>query len=184
MTKDREEKSRSTTTKMGDHRRRILKRSLWAILLVIIALSLWSWQTKRPSAPAVTLTTLKGHSLKLENLKGKVVLVNFWATYCPSCIEEMPQLKALYERYHQANFTVLAIAVQGDTLAYIRNFVAQNHLPFTIAFDARGNIARAFGDILLTPTSFLIDKQGRIAQRYIGKLNVEKIAHFIETENR
>lgn len=124
----------------------------------------------RPTpAPQPTVTALSGQSLPLASLKGKVVLINFWATSCPGCVKEMPDLAALYQNNRAAGFEVVAVAMQYDPPEYVRNFTREKALPFTVALDADGSASQAFGGVKLTPTSFLIDRRGNLVQQFIGE---------------
>lgn len=158
-----------------------MKKILIALFLFLVACmaaySLWFSATP---APAVTISTLDGRKVDLAALKGQVVLVNFWATSCPGCVEEMPQIRQMYQQYAKSGFTVIAVALDYDSPDYIKAFVAKNQLPFMIAHDSQGTIAKAFGDIQLAPTSFLIDRQGRIVKRYIGVMDFKEVRRLIE----
>ncbi len=80
----------------------------------------------------------------------------------------MPRLATLYRQYHASGFELIAVAMSYDDAAQVRRFASEQQLPFTVVYDSQGNIARAFGDIKLTPTAFLIDANGRIAKQIIG----------------
>lgn len=143
-------------------------------LLVILALGAGGyWLVSRPvtAAPAVTFSTLTGQQLALSELRGKVVLVKFWATSCVTCVAQMPANVENFNKYHDKGFEIVAVAMQYDPANYVVNFVDSRKIPFTVALDTMGNVARAFGDVKLTPTAFLIDKQGNIIKRYVGDYN-------------
>jgi thiol-disulfide isomerase/thioredoxin len=112
--------------------------------------------------------------------QGGKVLINFWATSCPSCVEEMPLLSQLHQEYKTQGFKVIAVAMSYDDPALISRFVAQRKLPFPVVFDRDGTIAQHFGDILLTPTNILINEQGRILYKKIGHPDPNKIRQAIE----
>lgn len=162
-----------------------MKKVLIALCLVAVAgmaaYSLWFSATP---APGFTYTTLAGQKVDSESLKGKVVLVNFWATSCPGCVEEMPQIRQMYRQYGKSGFEVVAVAMNYDNLDYIKAFVAKNQLPFMVTFDSQGSIAKAFGDIQLTPTSFLIDRSGHIVKSYVGVMNFAEIRQLIAKSTR
>ena len=139
------------------------------VLVVVVALSAYFIVAQKSSAPAIALTTLQGEKLELTALQGKVVLVNFWATSCTTCIKEMPALVATHEKFAARGYETVAIAMDYDTPDFIRAYVQKSGLPLKIAHDADGGAARAFGDIRLTPTTFLIDRQGNIIKRYLGE---------------
>jgi peroxiredoxin len=122
----------------------------------------------RESAPNVAYTLLDGSKAQFQSLRGKVVLVNFWATSCTTCVHEMPQIVATHEKFKAQGYDTLAVAMSYDPPAYVANFAESRRLPFGVAIDNTGDIAKRFGDVRLTPTSFLVDKQGGIVKRYVG----------------
>lgn len=127
--------------------------------------------TMRPArmvAPQVRYHLLDGQILSTQSLTGQVVWVNFWATSCTTCVAEMPQITATFERFRSQGFTTIAVAMQYDAPANVASFAESHRLPFGVAIDNTGAIAHGFGDVALTPTSFLINKQGQIVERYQG----------------
>ena len=120
-------------------------------------------------APEVTFTLLSGQPLKMSALRGKVAIVHFWATSCTTCIKEMPQLIRVYEQLHPRNLEVIAVAMSYDPPMYVSNYTQTRQLPFNVAMDSDGRIARAFGNVQLTPTSFVIDQRGNIIKHYVGE---------------
>ncbi|WMW80166.1 TlpA disulfide reductase family protein [Undibacterium cyanobacteriorum] len=153
------------------------------LLLALIAAATWMWSgSQRVAAPSVEYTNLKGEKLGTQSLRGKVYLVNFWATSCSTCIAEMPEMIRTYEKYRAKGFDFVAVAMSYDPPNYVLNFTETRALPFHVALDVEGKLANAFGDIKLTPTTFLIDKQGRIVKRYIGKPSFEELEQLIEKE--
>ena len=140
--------------------------SIVAILGVVLFLALSL--LKREQAPAATFNTLKGEQLTTTSLRGKVVLVNFWATSCGSCLAEMPQMVGTFNKYRERGFEMVAVAMSYDPPQYVQNYAETRQLPFTVALDTTGSNAKAFGDVQLTPTAFLIDKDGNILKRFVG----------------
>ncbi|MCL2657667.1 MAG: TlpA family protein disulfide reductase [Betaproteobacteria bacterium] len=142
-----------------------------SILALLAALAAGGWFAfgQQKSAPDVSVTRLNGQTLETSTLRGKVVFVNFWATTCTTCVHEMPKVVATYEKFAPQGFETLAVAMDYDNPAWVRDYVQRAGLPFTVALDSKGDAARAFGGVRLTPTSFLIDKQGRIVQQYLGE---------------
>lgn len=135
-------------------------------------------------APAVSYTLLDGHRSDLASLRGKVVLVNFWATDCAPCVEEMPELAALWRRHSPAGFQMLAVAMSYDPPALVSNFANARALPFGVVIDNTGEFAGRFGGVNFTPTSVLIDKHGAIVRRWIGKTDVAALGAQIEELQR
>ena len=130
-------------------------------------------------APAVSYTLLDGRHGDLAALRGRVVLVNFWATSCAPCVEEMPALAANWRRFSPQGFETLAVSMQYDPPALVSNFAKARALPFAVAIDNTGEIAHRFGDVQYTPTSLLINKRGQIVRRWIGKTDFAALAPLI-----
>ena len=133
-------------------------------IAIYIALSFF----KKEPAPAVIFKTISGEQITPASLRGKVVLVNFWATSCTSCIEEMPQMVETYNKYKGRGLEFIAVAMSYDPPNYVLNYAQTRQLPFKVALDTDGAAAKSFGDVALTPTTFLIDKDGVILKRYVG----------------
>ncbi|HAN55287.1 MAG TPA: thioredoxin [Betaproteobacteria bacterium] len=131
--------------------------------------------TQKTTAPEVTFTDLNGKKISMQSLRGKMVLVNFWATSCPGCITEMPLIVETYKRYHAKGFEVIAVAMAYDPPNYVMRFNQERALPFPVALDIQGNLARQFDNVQLTPTSFLIDQNGHIVEQTIGELDFVKL---------
>lgn len=136
--------------------------------------------TAATPAPQVTFVSLKGERISTADLRGRVVLVNFWATDCVICLKEMPQLVATYERYRARGFETVAVAMRHDPPNHVVAYVEKNALPFTVALDPVGDLAKAFGEVKLTPTTFVIDRRGRIAARILGEPDFGKLHRLIE----
>lgn len=135
---------------------------------------------QKPAAPQTVFTALNGEKIALDSLRGKVVLVNFWATSCPGCIKEMPDLVKTWQKYHSRGLETIAVAMSYDPPEYVSQFAEKNGLPFTVALDASGAVAQAFGNVRLTPTTFVIDKQGKIIQQYVGEPDFAQLHALIE----
>ena len=149
--------------------------------LAIAGVGFWQFGGFSSAAPSVSFTTLKGDTFTTEQLKGKVVLVKFWATSCVTCIAQMPGTIAHYNQLSPKGFDTIAVAMDYDPLSYVKNFTESRKLPFKVVHDANGEIAKAFGDVKLTPTAFLIDKNGNIIKRYLGNYDEEA---FLKTVNK
>ena len=121
------------------------------------------------TAPPATYLLLDGTQTSTADFKGKVTLVNFWATTCVSCVKEMPELSATYKKFKDRGFETLAVAMSYDPPAYVANFAQSRQLPFKVAVDNTGAVSKAWGEIKLTPTTFIVDKRGQIVKRYVGE---------------
>ena len=153
-----------------------------AVAVLAVAGALFYALMDKPSAPASTFTTLEGKQIALADLRGKVVLVNFWATSCPGCVKEMPDLIETYNQYKDRGFVVVAVAMSYDPPNYVASFVQTNQLPFPVALDVNGEHARAFGNVQVTPTAFLIGKDGSILEQKLGAFDFTKLKAMLDRE--
>ena len=132
------------------------------------------------AAPASTYVLLDGSKKTTADLKGRVTLVNFWATSCVTCVGEMPKMIATYDKYHGKGYDMLAVAMSYDPPSYVVNYTETRKLPFQIAIDNTGAVAKAWGEVQLTPTTFLVNKRGEIVKRYVGEPNFAELHQLIE----
>jgi peroxiredoxin len=149
-------------------------------LLAVSAWMTWAWQGSPKQAPRFSYTTLEGRQANSESLRGQVVLVNFWATSCTTCVAEMPDLVATHQKYQAKGLQTLAVAMSYDPPSFVLGFAQSKQLPFTVVMDNTGSIAQAFGDVKLTPTTFLLNKRGEVVKRYVGKPDFEAVHRLIE----
>jgi peroxiredoxin len=122
-------------------------------------------------APEILLKDLQGQDVKLSDLRGKVVLVNFWATWCKPCKEEMPAMQASYDKLRDRGFVVLAVNELEDTEKVAEHIRAYGHT-FPVVMDRNNTVANKYGVVGL-PASFLIDRQGIVRERVSGNLLTE-----------
>lgn len=134
----------------------------------------------RDAAPESNFVLLDGSVLRTADLRGKVTLVNFWATTCVTCVKEMPALVATHEKFASRGYDTVAVAMSYDPPSWVVNFAQSRQLPFKVALDNTGNIAKAWGDVKLTPTTYLVDKQGQIVKRYVGEPEMGALHALIE----
>ncbi len=123
----------------------------------------------RPPAPDFAYTLLDGERGHTEALRGQVLLVNFWATSCATCVKEMLALVDTHRRFQPRGLHMLAVAMRNDPPAAVADFANRRGLPFGVVIDNTGTIAAAFPDLQATPTTYLVDKRGALARRYVGK---------------
>lgn len=133
-----------------------------------------------PQAPQSNFVLIDGSTLTSQDLKGKVTLINFWATTCVSCVKEMPMLADTYNQFKDRGFETIAVAMSYDPPEWVLNFAQTRQLPFKVALDNTGDIARDWGDVRLTPTTFIVDKQGRIIKRYIGEPDFRALHQLLD----
>jgi peroxiredoxin len=119
------------------------------------------------SAPSFTLQDLNGKTVSLSDFKGKVVVLDFWATWCPPCVKEIPHFIELYEQYKDQAFAMVGISVDLEGVSVVKSFARKYKINYPILM-ADGQVANAYGGITGIPTTFVIDKAGNIRQKYIG----------------
>ena len=131
-------------------------------------------------APQSSFTLLDGSSRTTADLKGTVALINFWATSCTTCVAEMPMLAATYEKFRGRGYETIAVAMSYDPPTYVVNFAHTRKLPFPVAIDNTGAVAKAWGDVSVTPTTFLVNKRGEIVKRFVGKPDFAELHQLID----
>ncbi len=182
-----EKKSSQKTTLLP-----ILLAGLGLIALIAVALILRSYQgvvndpldafilppfeVNQP-APELTLFDLDGKEVSLSDFRGKVVLLNNWATWCPPCREEMPEFKIYYDKYKDQEFQIVAIEA-GDPEDDVRNFVEREGLDFVVLLDPENKSLITFQQYTL-PNSFVIDRDGNLRFSWLGAINGPTLEKFV-----
>jgi len=166
------------TAPLQPDRRRFVSATAWAGLS--LGLGGLAACGSSDQAPASRFVLLDGSTLETAQLKGKVTLVNFWATTCVTCVKEMPNIVATYNKFKDRGFDTVAVAMSYDPPQWVNNFAQTRQLPFKVAIDNTGDIAKAWGDVKLTPTSYLVDKQGQIVKRFVGEPEFEALHQLLE----
>src|SRR5438067_790816 len=146
-----------------------------AVSLLIVLSGLLGMAARPPlvgsPAPEIVLKDLQGRDVKLSDLRGKIVLVNFWATWCKPCKEEMPAMQASYDKLRDKGFVVLAVNELEDTARVAEHIRTHGHT-FEVVMDQNNQVANMYGVVGL-PASFLIDPQGIVRERISGSLLTE-----------
>ncbi|MBS7809221.1 TlpA disulfide reductase family protein [Variovorax sp. PCZ-1] len=132
------------------------------------------------TAPDSTMVLLDGKPFTTAQMKGKVTLVNFWATSCVTCVAEMPEIISTHNKFAAQGYDTVAVAMSYDPPAFVVNFAQSRALPFKVAIDNTGAVAKAWGDVKLTPTTYLVNKKGEIVKRYVGKPDFAALHALIE----
>ena len=152
-------------------------------LVIIVLFSTLGWLWLAPAglkaSPDITLLSIDGKAVNLAELRGKPVLVTFWATTCPGCMKEMPHLIELHDELSPQGLEIIGIAMSYDPPNQVLAMRKARNIPYTIALDIHSDAARAFGDVSLTPTSFLIAPDGRIVLQKIGEMDMESVRQQI-----
>ena len=155
-------------------------RMVLAGAVVLAGLSSLPGCSSTQSAPESTFVLLDGSRQTTADLKGKVTLVNFWATSCVTCVAEMPKLIATHNKYKAQGYDTLAVAMSYDPPSYVVNYTQTRQLPFKVAIDNTGAVAKAWGDVQLTPTTFLVNKRGQIVKQFVGEPDFAALHQLIE----
>ncbi len=148
-----------------------IKLLLLALSLILIAAGC---KKKEPEplpgakpAPSFTLQDLKGNQISLSDFQGKVVILDFWATWCPPCVMEIPHFIELYEQYKDQGFAMVGISLDRGGISVVKSFAQKYQVNYPILM-ADGQVANAYGGITGIPTTFVIDSAGNIRHKYIG----------------
>ena len=142
--------------------------SIFLITFVAVLLFL-SLQTN--SVKNLNLITISGEKITSQQLLGKITLINFWATDCPGCINEMPGLIETYNQYKDQGLEVIAVAMYYDPPSRVISFTKNNNLPFPVVLDTNKEIISKFNNVKLTPTSIILDKNGYVINTIIGEID-------------
>jgi thiol-disulfide isomerase/thioredoxin len=155
------------------------------ITLVLLGLIVYLWF--RPPAWVTDLDTpvadaravlLRGDTVELSQWRGKVVLVNFWATWCPYCRHEMPAMEEFYRDYRDKGFEILAVSTDEEE-GTVREFLREEAYTFPVAM-GNGELSHAFGSPSRLPTSFILDKQGHIRHKISGQVHYGRLEDLVE----
>lgn len=140
-----------------------------AMVVVFALLVTWTRQPNRKSLPAqdFLLPDLQGQAVRLSQLRGKVVMLNVWTTWCPPCRKEMPTMEALYRRLRDADFVLLAVSQDVDGHKTVLPYIREGGYTFPVLLDVRGEVGRRYG-VTGYPETFIIDRQGNIVYHHIG----------------
>lgn len=155
------------------------------ITLVLLGLIAYAWfrppawvSDENRAAPQLKATLLDGRPVSLEQWRGQVVLINFWATWCPYCRHEMPDMERFWGDYRAQGFEILAIS-QDDAPQAVREFMAAEGYHFPVAMAEAGHSA-ALGGVSRLPTSFLIDRHGRVRHKISGQVHYARLESLVK----
>lgn len=155
------------------------RRMILAVTAVGGLAAVGTWVTRAAVAPSVSGQTLSGELVSTQALKGKPYLVNFWATSCITCVREMPELIALHQAFEEKGFRTLAVAMHHDRPAFLERFVQDRDLPFWVIHDQDNQWAKAWGDVSVTPTTFVVDADGHIHKRFVGEPDFDGLRRWL-----
>ncbi len=151
-------------------------------LLLVFSLACGRKADKNPPAAPFdfSLTDLSGKTHSLKEFKGKVVLLNFWATWCPACKEDIATLEILNREYKNSGLEIIGISLDKKGLGEVDSFVQQMKIPYTVLLGDE-SVVKSYGGLKGVPTSFLLDKDGRIIKKYSGQISHEAVSSDLKT---
>ena len=147
------------------------KNKIISIFLIAFVAALLFLSLQTNSVKNLNLITISGEKITSQQLLGKITLINFWATDCPGCINEMPGLIETYNQYKDQGLEVIAVAMYYDPPSRVISFTKNNNLPFPVVLDTNKEIISKFNNVKLTPTSIILDKNGYVINTIIGEID-------------
>ncbi len=161
----------------------MIRRAAFAIFILAalggLVIMLWPEPARRGVAET-EFQLLDGRKITLASLRGRPVLVAFWATSCKPCVEELPDLIRLYKELHPKGFELIAVAMPYDRPLDVQNFVRERNVPYPVALDVEGSTVRAFDGVPYVPMAFAISPEGKITYQQAGRLDIPKARRIIE----
>jgi peroxiredoxin len=158
------------------------KLPLSIAFICLLMLGLWLTQPQKlATAPNAVFKTISGDSIALADLKGKPVLITFWASDCTACIAETTDLISLHNQFKTSGLTIIAVAMYYDPPNRVLELSQTRQLPYSIALDPAAEQAMAFGNIQFTPTSFLIDRTGTVVMQKTGRFDVTSVQELLKS---
>jgi peroxiredoxin len=154
-----------------------MKALLFALALLLSAASLQAQVGKQ--APAFSLKDKDGNTWSAEGLKGKVIVLNFWATWCPPCRAEIPAFKTVYDKYREKGVEILGVSLDHKGWDVIRPFLKQHEINYPVVLGG-AEIARDYGNIRSIPTTVIIDREGKVIDSHVGAMSEEQLVKLFE----
>lgn len=156
---------------------RLLRASIGVVAVAGVA---WGWRGSWPDkAPNLSFNSIRGETINLADFRGFPVMVTFWSTDCRTCLVEIPEFDQLQREYVRRGFRLIAIAMSYDVPSRVLSLVRETGLGYTVALDAQGRLAAAFGGVEFVPFTILIAPDGTIAGRTVGPVDFELVRNQI-----
>lgn len=153
-----------------------MKNYLISLFIPFLLLSCSKAEVKK--APDFILNDINGKAVKLSDFKDKVVILNFWATWCPPCIAEIPEFVKFYSTYREKGVEIIGVAV-SSSMEEVKKMVSDKKINYTVCISDR-KIEELYGGIRFVPTTFIIDRSGNIHQKKIGAISEKELVEMIK----
>jgi len=150
----------------------------FVVVLLLFGYTVTSAQSAK-KAPTFSLKAADGTVVDLAKLKGKVVMVNFWATWCPPCRAEIPDFMKVYDEYKSKGLEIIGVSLDQDGWDDVRPFLKKNPINYPIVI-GDGKLAQAYGGVEAIPTTFFIDKAGNIVTKHIGGMRKTALEGYLK----
>jgi thiol-disulfide isomerase/thioredoxin len=166
------------------------RKALFSLILLLAALAVGctsgeSGQELSGGAPDFLLPAVDGSMVRLSDHSGKVIIVDFWATWCPPCVEMLPVLSKLHRNFSDKGLVVLSISLDRDGLGALGTFVHENMIPYKVLM-GNDKITRSFGGVSSIPTLFIVDREGRLVRKLTGYHSYgelkDQVSKYLEAE--
>jgi len=159
---------------------KFLVRLFWVAAIALLVYGVHYTFFRPKPMPEVTLADLSGKQVSLSDYEGMVIVLNFWATWCPPCVHEIPALIKLHSEYAGSGLVVIGIALDGEGQKKVGPFAQQAGMNYPVLLGADGVAAKAFGGVRGIPTTFFIDRSGRIRQKIVGGRTYAQFEQAVE----
>ncbi|MBM4199949.1 MAG: TlpA family protein disulfide reductase [Gammaproteobacteria bacterium] len=156
----------------------LLRLGLIALAGSALVLALHDW--RRDAIPAITVTSLRGETVRLAELRGRPLVVTFWASDCRTCLLEIPEFDRLSRDYAPYGVRVLAVAMAYDLPSRVLALVRETGLGYTVVLDSEARLAAGFGGVKWVPSTFVIDPEGNIRHTTVGAVDFRLVRQQIE----